>query len=264
VPAPNHFPQIQQPEGNGVSGTEQTIICMKWGTRYGPEYVNRLASMIRRNVARPTRLLCFTDNRDGISSDIETAPLPDITLPERMAWSTWRKISVWQHPLAGLKGDVLFLDLDLVIVESLDPLFDFEPGRYIVIENWTQEGQHIGNTSVFRFPAGRYTHVFEQFEQNSRNIMRRWRTDQHYISDTIGDMLFWPTEWCVSFKHSLLPAWPLRFLVPARLPRDTKVVAFTGRPKQHEALAGEWPVRHWHEKLYKHTKPTKWIGEHWR
>src|SRR5262249_46208506 len=24
----------------------QTVICMKWGTRYGPDYVNRLYSMI--------------------------------------------------------------------------------------------------------------------------------------------------------------------------------------------------------------------------
>ncbi len=27
----------------------QTVICMKWGTRYGPDYVNRLYSMVMRN-----------------------------------------------------------------------------------------------------------------------------------------------------------------------------------------------------------------------
>ncbi len=241
----------------------QTIICMKWGTRYGPEYVNRLASMVRRNVSRPTRFLCFTDNIEGISPDIETAPLPAIAIPDRIRWWTWRKLSVWQHPLADIAGDVLFLDLDLVITGPLDSFFDFEAGRYVAIENWTQRGQNIGNTSVFRFPAGRHTHIFHYFEQNAEAVLSRWRTEQHYISDTIGDMVFWPEQWCVSFKHSLLPPWPLNFVRSARLPKDTRVVAFTGRPKPHEALKGKWPVRRWHERLYKHTRPTPWIGQHW-
>src|SRR5258706_3603367 len=248
----------------GVATAHQTIICMKWGTRYGPEYVNRLAAMVARNVKRPTRLLCFTDNRNGISPDIETAPLPVIAIPQRIFWYTWRKLSVWQDPLADLKGDVLFLDLDLVIAGPLDPFFDYEAGRYVAIENWTQRGQHIGNTSVFRFPVGRYTHIFRDFERDPEAVLRRWRTEQHYISDTIGDMAFWPKAWCVSFKHSLLPRWPLNFVWPAPLPKDTKIVAFTGKPKPDEALEGRWPVRKWHEKIYKHTRPTPWIGEHWR
>lgn len=247
-----------------MTRAHQTIICMKWGTRYGPEYVNRLASMVRRNISRPTRLLCFTDDARGISPDIETAPLPDIAIPDRMRWHTWRKISVWQYPLADITGDVLFLDLDLVIVGPLDPFFDFEPGRCLAIENWTQRGQHIGNTSVFRFKAGRHAHIFHDFERDPESALRRWRTDQHYISDSIKEMGFWPREWCVSFKHSLLPVWPLNFLMPARLPADTKVVAFTGQPKPHQAIEGRWPVRSWHEKLYKHTRPTPWVGEHWR
>lgn len=247
-----------------MSRGHQTIICMKWGTRYGPEYVNRLASMVRRNVSRPTRLLCFTDDPRGISPDVETAPLPEITLPDRLRWHTWRKISVWQYPLADITGDVLFLDLDLVIVGPLDPFFDFEPGRYVAIDNWTQRGQRVGNTSVFRFTAGRHAHIYDDFERDPMAVLRRWRIEQQYISDSIPDMAFWPRQWCVSFKHSLLPTWPLNFIMPARLPSDTKIVAFTGQPKPHHAMKGKWPVRRWHQKLYKHTRPTPWVGEHWR
>ena len=35
----------------------QTVICMKWGTRYGPDYVNRLYSMVQRHTKRQTRLV---------------------------------------------------------------------------------------------------------------------------------------------------------------------------------------------------------------
>ena len=47
-------------------------------------------------------------------------------------------MSLWQYPLYDLKGDVLFLDLDLVITGDLDRFFNFKPGFYCVIENWTQ------------------------------------------------------------------------------------------------------------------------------
>ena len=246
------------------SKPEQAVICMKWGTRYGPEYVNRLASMVRRHTTRPTRFLCFTDNQAGISAAVETAPLPPIALPQSMTWSTWRKLSVWQSPLAGLTGDVLFLDLDLVVSGSLDDFFDFEAGRYVAIKNWTQPWDRVGNTSVFRFPAGRYVNVYDGFVRDPVAVLRRWRTEQHYISDMIDDMAYWPKPWCVSFKHSLLPRWPLNFFKSAKLPADARVVAFTGKPKPDEALEGRWPVRSRRERIYKHTRPTPWIAEHWR
>ena len=169
---------------------QRTIICMKWGTRYGPEYVNRLAAMVRRNVSQPTRFICFTDDTAGVDDGIELHPLPAINMPERVAWTPWRKLSVWQHPLAELSGDVLFLDLDLVITGSLDDFFDYEPGAYVAIDNWTQPGQGVGNTSAFRFPAGKYTRIYDDFIADPEAILGKWRIEQQYISDTIPEMIF--------------------------------------------------------------------------
>ena len=58
-----------------------TILCMKWGTKYGPEYVNRLHSMVRRHLTIPHRFVCLTDNREGLHADIETFPIPSLELP---------------------------------------------------------------------------------------------------------------------------------------------------------------------------------------
>lgn len=243
---------------------QQTVICMKWGTRYGPEFVNRLASMVNRNVTRPTRFVCFTDDGSGVDDGIELAPLPAINIPERVAWTPWRKLSVWQYPLASLEGDVLFLDLDLVLTGPLDDFFDFEPGAYVAIDNWTQPGQGVGNTSAFRFPAGQYTHIYDDFVADPEKILKEWRIEQQYISDTIERMLFWPKPWCVSFKHSLLPRWPMNFFQTAELTPDARIVAFTGKPDADDALIGEWPGRSLRQKLYKHVRPTPWIAEHWR
>lgn len=243
----------------------QTVICIKWGTRYGPEYVDRLASMIRRNTRRQTRLVCFTDDPRGLDPWIETAPLPAFpNAPERVAWTPWRKISLWQHPLHDLAGDVLFFDLDVVITGSIDEFFDFEPGRFAVAENWTEPGKKIGNTTVYRFPVGRMTWVYDRFVADPEHYIAKYRIEQRFISRETDDMVFWPRGWCVSFKHSLMPHWPLNFLMPPPLPPETKLVAFTGKPDPDEARDGHWPTEAAWKRLYKHVRPTPWIAEHWR
>jgi hypothetical protein len=52
------------------------------------------------------------------------------------------------------------------------------------------------------------------------------------------------------------------FMTP-KLPSETKIVAFTGRPDPDEARDGKWQAP-LHKKIYKHVKPTPWITEHWR
>ena len=241
----------------------QTIICMKWGTRYGSDFVNRLWRAIQRNTKRPTRLVCFTDDVTGIDKAVTCAALPEINLPHDLINTPWRKLAVWQAPLEDLEGDILFLDLDLVITGNLDDLFDFEPGRYCVIENWTQKGKGNGNTSCFRFPVGQHTHIFDRVHADPSSVTSQYRIEQLYISREIDDMVFWPEVWCASFKHSLLPKWPMNFFKAPPLPADTRIVAFTGKPDQDEAARGEWPVKRWYKRAYKHVKPTSWISEHW-
>ena len=57
--------------GNAAAGDERVILCMKWGTKYGPEYVNRLYAMVRRNLTGDFRFVCLTDDGTGIRSEVE-------------------------------------------------------------------------------------------------------------------------------------------------------------------------------------------------
>ncbi|HET6388503.1 hypothetical protein [Hyphomicrobium sp.] len=242
----------------------QTVICIKWGSRYGVDYVNRLASMVRRNTRRETRLICFTDDAQGVDPWVQTAPLPPINLPARESTTPWRKLSLWQYPLLDLEGDVLFFDLDVVITGPIDDLFDYEPGRFCVAQNWTQPNERIGNTSIYRFPAGKMSHIFDTFNADPEAILSRYRIEQQYISAESEDVVFFPPEWCLSFKHSLVPIWPLNFFVTPRLPPEARVVAFHGKPDPDEARDGVWPVNATWKKFYKFVLPTPWISEHWR
>ncbi len=241
----------------------QTVICMKWGPRYGADFANRLWGMIRRNTTRDTRLICFTDNAEGVHPDIECRPIPHVDLPESHQMKPWRKISLWNRDL-GLEGDILFMDLDLVITGTIDSFFDHAPEEtFCVIRNWTQPDKRIGNTSVYRFRVGAHHDVYQRLMDDPEGVTGAHPNSQTYISRTISSMAFWPAEWCVSFKHSLMPRWPLNFIKDVPLPETARVVAFTGKPDPDDAVVGKWPAKG-HKKLYKYVRPTPWIAEHWR
>lgn len=241
----------------------KTVICMKWGTLYSPDYVNKLYSAVRRNVTGDLRFICFTDDRTNIIPQVECHDIPAITLPPRDFVTGWRKIAVWQAPLLDITGDVLFLDIDIVITGSLDELFDYCPNEYVVIENWTQMGQGIGNTSVFKFPVGKFSYVYDDLMKDTQKYLTQYRIEQQYISGKIPTQKFWKPEWVISFKHSCLPKFPMNLFKVPELPTDAKIVAFHGKPDPIDALCGKWPAV-WYKKLYKQVKPTAWIGEHWR
>ena len=239
---------------------------MKWGSRYGPSFVNRLFKSIKRHTSRKTRLICFTDDSTDIDIQIQCKKLPPINLPEQITNTPWRKISIWQYPLLDLTGDILFLDLDLVITGNLDRFFDYKPGLYCVIENWTQKGLGIGNTSCFRFPVGKYSNIYSKFERDPKKIWKDFHIEQSYLSYEIKEQVFWPEQWCVSFKHNLLPFWPARIWQPAKLPKETSLVAFTGKPDPDDVILGKWPVpmKYFYKKIYKQLCVPEWIKSNWQ
>ncbi|MGH6923853.1 MAG: hypothetical protein ACRED5_08955 [Propylenella sp.] len=243
----------------------QTVICMKWGAAYGVDYANTLYSMVSRNTARPLRFICFTDSAAGLRPEILPYPLPPIELPPSHQWKPWRKIALLNRTLADLHGPVLFFDLDVVVTGSIDPFFDFKPDEtYCVIENWTQMGEGIGNTSVFRLRVGAHPEVYETLLADPAALFAKYRNSQTFASRTISRMSYWPAEWCVSFKHTLMPRWPLNFIRTTPLPVGARVVCFTGLPNPDHARDGIWPTTAWWKAAYKHVRPTPWIAEHWR
>ena len=243
----------------------QQIICMKWGDRYSSDYVNRLYFSIKKFTKRKTDLICFTDNPNEINENVLCKPIPKISMPYHMQNSPWKKLAIWQFPLSPLRGDVLFLDLDLVITGDLDRFFDYEKDKFCVIENWTQLGSGIGNTSCFRFPVGKYKNIYDKFQSAPQYYFKKYRIEQVFISKNISTQVFWPKIWCQSFKHNLLPSWPKRIWQKASLPKETSIVAFTGKPDPDEVLNGIWPVpkNQFYKKIYKQLRTPDWLKDNW-
>ena len=69
-------------------------MCVKWGTKYGPEYVNRLAAGVKRHLSVcPFRFICFTENEEGLGPLVEAKPL---MVQDMAGW--WNKISLFRCP----------------------------------------------------------------------------------------------------------------------------------------------------------------------
>ncbi len=156
-------------------------------------------------------------------------------------------------------------DLDLLITGPIDELFDYMPdSKFLTIENWNQMGQGIGNISVFRFNIGELPEIWNGFRADPLGMRAKYGNSQTYISRTLGEFDYFPPEWCLSYKHSIIPRWPLNFFKSPELPTNARVIAFTGKPDIDEDARGEWPVTRWYKRLYKFVRPAPWLLDHWR
>lgn len=242
------------------------IATLKWGDRYGPTFVNRLYRGIDTHLSRPFRFLCFTDDASGLLPEIEPHPLPALDLPQRYARTTWLKLGLFADGLAGMEGDCLFLDLDLLIVAGIDCFFDYIPGERCIIHNWKLKHQifkkrpDVGNSSVFRWRAGTTQFVVDGFLRERDRILQRYglRAPQRYLTVGIGERQWWPESWVRSFKRHSVAPFPLNLAVAPKLPAETRILVFHGRPDPDQALKG------WNQgRLHRRTRPAPWIADHW-
>lgn len=252
---------------------EVFILSMKWGTLYGPEYVNNLAAGVRRHLARPHKFICFTDDASGLDARIEVQPIPELGLPEVGRDKRWRKLSVFRGDL-GIKGTALFLDLDLVIVDDLEPFFS-HPGTFLIVRdddlfrkkplrrlNPTRNAflGSVGNSSVFRFELGQHRYVLDAFAADPEAAMRDYEISQQFQSAQLarhGHLDYWPKGWCVSFKNDCVPRGGASYLRDPACPTGAKIVVFAGNPKMTEVLEGGG------HKWYRRIGDTDWLRRAW-
>lgn len=241
------------------------VVCMKWGVKFGTDYANRLYAMVRRNLHRPFRFVCFTDYAEGLHPGIEALPLPDVRWGSEHGVNAhgWRKVGLFAAELGDLRGPTLFLDLDVVIVDSIDPFFDV-PGEVVVIKDYRpiriRGDWFVGNTSALRFNVGAHPEVLEEFRRDFPAISRRLRNEQEFLSHhfhRLGLLRYWPKPWCPSFKADCVAFGPLSYFFTPKKPADARIVVFHGRPQPEQALVGQGG------KLLRTIRPTPWIADYW-
>ena len=158
-----------------------------------------------------------------------------------------------------MSGPTLFLDLDVVIVGKLNVFFS-QPGDFLIAHDKKNLKKREGNSSVFRFEAGKYPQILDHFEKNSKQVKDEVRHEQAYLSreiDKLDKLKFWPDDWVPSFKYKCCPSWAKSWFVAPSIPRGARVILFHGLPNPPEAIIGH------SGKWYRHIQPSPWIKDYW-
>ncbi|MBS9780542.1 MAG: glycosyltransferase [Moraxellaceae bacterium] len=251
---------------NNTQDEQRYVICMKWGTKYPAEYVNRLYNMVSRNLTLDFQMVCLTDDITGIIPEVKCYPIPELNLPDNLPERGWKKLTTFKPKLYDLHGMALFLDIDIVIVDNIDCFFTHKAEHedsVLIIRDWKKPWRMIGNSSVYRFKIGQnaYPNLLTNFEENFSTIRKQVRHEQAYLSNYLREhhhLEYWDSSWCVSFKYQCIRPFPLSFLQAPQLPDNAKIVIFHGEVNPHNAIQGGGG------KWYRHVKASPWIKEYWK
>ena len=217
------------------------IICYRWGTKYGVEYVNILRSMVSRNLSVPHTFHCITDDPAGLLPDIIVHPLPDLGIT-----GIWRKLMTFQNDFLGLQGQwVVSLDLDVVITGNLDFLAEQPDRDFMIARNWSRKAQSGGaraSGSVYRLKVGSHAFIWDRLVQDFESAVAQFHGknrdvgEQNWLNANIDEFDYFPDGKVVSFKrhcgargHVLLglnTAW----FGKAKVPAGAAIISFHGDP----------------------------------
>lgn len=223
----------------------KTIVCSKWGNYYNHEHVNNLYAMVKRNITPPFRFICFTDNPDKIHNEIEV-----VTDIDKRLKGWWLKVSYFKNPLLNIEGQVLALDLDLVIVDNIDCLFEYSKFDFVMLQNRPSWG-----SGIMRFCANQYPYIYDTFKTHKvgkaiNNLEQDFKShrfwgDQDWISHCLReryvDVKTWKKEWVPRVSPIIKEANGYEVTIP----KDAKILVFAGRrhePSRYRGFLKKW----WH------------------
>lgn len=175
------------------------IVCLKAGTKYGAEYVNRLKSMIDRNITVPYRFYCFTDDNKGLNPEINIIPLP----VEKRLQGWWWKPYIFKKGHFSDGDEILFFDLDMVIIGNIDKLINFESGKFVGLRDvgrvFRPHLQKLGS-AVMKWPANQFSDIWEKMDSDP-HATKGLQGDQDWIWKCHHDRIkFFPDNWIKSYK----------------------------------------------------------------
>lgn len=229
------------------------VICLKWGDKYGPEYVNRLYKAVKRHTNINIRFWCFTDDPIGIVPEVRTEPLRYSTQLE----SWWNKLSLFGDNLPIARGErVFYVDLDTLVVSDIDELITCAYPNIVVLQDFyygmARTAGKVGS-GLMSWRHGDYFNVWNNFIRDPQAAIESVRPhgDQAWIEQNIGEYKTW---------QELYPNSVVSFKMHCRrgLSPGAKIVCYHGKPsipESAEIFTKDWRFR---------CPPQPWVYNHWK
>jgi hypothetical protein len=253
------------------------VALLKFGTRFGPEYVNRLARAVSANLTRPHRIGCMTDDPEGLAPEIRAIPIPEFG-PPRERWTyrgNWPKLGLFAPGVFEDDALILYLDLDVLVYGSLDVFFDRveRMGGLHELRDWNPillwvlpvrlRPNRGGQGSILLWRAREQYHIHTHFLNNWQAVQADAGPDGRYFGQIAWRRHDLPHDWSASFKRHCLGYTPFGlWTTEAKRPDWARIVVFHGTPRPAELVAdGDYS---WGPPRRRGRGPVPWVQEYWR
>jgi len=211
------------------------ILCVKWGTRYNAEYVNKLFRGIKRNTTKSFQFHCFTEDSTGLMEEINVIKLKE----DWKGW--WGKATLFSRGFYlleilikimilldyGLTGKMFYIDLDMIITGNIDDLFLYQ-GEFGILKTddfaCEKKNKSGYNSSIIIWNNSKFEAIYLELKKNFEAITK-----------FIVRFDFW-LEMMVKKADFLQDLYPNKIadylsLCQEKLDENTRIVCFPRTPK---------------------------------
>ena len=243
-----------------LTGVSDTIdcACLIHDTLYDWSYVDKLYNSLCRNLTPTVRMHVYTESTRHVPQPYIRHNLEEwegVRGPKR---SWWYKIQLF-NPIHMLpdQGQMLYFDLDTVIVGNIDWLWNVNRDRFWAARDFQylmKSSRWKINSSVMWFDPLKYSYVFKEFDtkQIVNNARCPWHGDQDYIFSKVkDDVNYYSTDQILSYRWQVKEGgFDFRYRKPinpgaeSTITGTASVLIFHGNPKPHE-VTDRLILSHW-------------------
>lgn len=230
--------------------------CVIHGNVYDWIYAERLYNMLKRTFAQGINFHVYTEHHRTTPPHMIKHCLlempSELTGPKKSWWYKMQLFNSEHH-----KGQLLYFDLDVVIVRDLEWLFDLPLNYLYGIRDfrYLQGRQNITmNSSCMWWNVDKYNYVWEEFlRRGPVSVSKQFYGDQDFITSVINynerrffeDRHFESYRWqCLDGGFDFQRRQHRRPGTGVVIANDTSVVVFHGKPKPHE-ITHPAIIAHW-------------------
>ena len=218
------------------------VMCVKWGTKYSSEYVNKLYNMVKRNLPVDFTFYCLTEDPSGIREEVKCLPIQSDL---EKWWLKFDLLKIFNGP-----GTHLLFDLDIVIINPLTKLASFKPKRLTVLETAWKVGMikpcandrypTMYNSSIMMWEGSQAYQIAQRFQQTKVESLMRYKGVDRFLYNEPIEVDTFPTDIAYSYK---LGAKYIEDGTPGKLRPEYEVCLFNeGADIETSA---EWVKNYW-------------------
>ena len=223
------------------------ILCVKHGSKYSADYVNKLYSMVSRNLKKPFEFYCYTEDPTNLRSEVQVIPIES----DLEKW--WLKLDLLN---IFTKDTNILFDLDVVIMNPLERLLSVKTRTLSILYAQWKEGYIIPadvgyatlyNSSIMKWEGDQGLEVYNYFKLNQDKILFKYKGIDRYMFNENVEVDLLPTSIAYSYWKGVRYK---KDTTPEKKRLDYEVCILNHNPKPHE-LIDSWIHEYWYEQDYK-------------